>query len=149
MGFVGRRFRFGYQLGEDDDRDPVAAACAAEAAGFDVVLVSDHVGPGVSPMVTLGAIAQATAQIRLGTLVLNHDMRNPVQLAWEAVTIDRLSQGRFVLGLGAGHTPREYSATGTVTRSTGALIGWIPRSNKYAPVRANDFMTSSSTRWYR
>ena len=48
----------------------------------------------------------------MGTLVLNNDMRNPVQLAWEAVTLDRLSQGRFELGLGAGHTPQEYGATG-------------------------------------
>jgi len=39
-------------------------------------------------------------------------MRNPVQLAWEAMTIDQLSGGRFELGLGAGHTPHEYAATG-------------------------------------
>ena len=39
-------------------------------------------------------------------------MRNPVQLAWEAVSLDRLSGGRFELGLGAGHTPQEYAATG-------------------------------------
>jgi probable F420-dependent oxidoreductase len=53
-----------------------------------------------------------TERIRLGTLVLNNDMRNPVQLAWEASTIDRVSGGRFELGLGAGHTPAEYLATG-------------------------------------
>lgn len=107
-----RPFRFGYQLREADERDPVAAALEAEAAGFDVVVVSDHVGEGVSPLVTLSAIAQATERIRLGTLVLNHDMRNPVQVAWEASTLDRLSQGRLELGLGAGHTPQEYLATG-------------------------------------
>jgi probable F420-dependent oxidoreductase len=39
-------------------------------------------------------------------------MRNPVQLAWEATTIDHLSGGRFELGLGAGHSPQEYAATG-------------------------------------
>jgi alkanesulfonate monooxygenase SsuD/methylene tetrahydromethanopterin reductase-like flavin-dependent oxidoreductase (luciferase family) len=44
--------------------------------------------------------------------VLNNDMRNPVQLAWEAATLDRLSGGRFELGLGAGHTAQEYGATG-------------------------------------
>jgi probable F420-dependent oxidoreductase len=63
-------------------------------------------------MPTLSAIASVTERIRLGTLVLNNDMRNPVQLAWEASTIDRLSGGRFELGLGAGHTPSEYDATG-------------------------------------
>ena len=76
-----------------------------------MVLVADHVGPGMAPIPTLAAIAQATDAIRLGTLVLNSDMRNPVQLAWEAVTLDRLSGGRFELGLGAGHTPQEYAAT--------------------------------------
>lgn len=63
-------------------------------------------------MPTLAAVAQATSTIRLGTFVLNATMRNPVQLAWEASTIDHLSNGRFELGLGAGHTPHEYEATG-------------------------------------
>ncbi len=63
-------------------------------------------------MPALAAAAAATSTIRLGTFVLNADMRNPVQLAWEATTIDRLSDGRFELGLGAGHTPHEYEATG-------------------------------------
>ncbi len=57
-------------------------------------------------------MAAATDRIRLGTMVLNGDMRNPVQLAWETTTLDRLSGGRFELGLGAGHTPQEYLATG-------------------------------------
>jgi probable F420-dependent oxidoreductase len=109
---VDRGFRFGYQLSEADEADPLEAAKLAEASGFDVVLVGDHVGPGVSPLITLSAIAQVTDRVRLGTLVLNHDMRNPVQLAWESATLDRLSRGRFELGLGAGHTPREYTATG-------------------------------------
>jgi probable F420-dependent oxidoreductase len=109
---MDRPFRFGYQMRTADEADPIAAARRAEAVGFDVVLVSDHVGSGMAPMVTLSAIAQATERIRVGTMVLNHDMRNPVQLAWEASTLDRLSGGRFELGLGAGHTPQEYAATG-------------------------------------
>ena len=110
---MAHRFRFGYQLGAVDLVDPVAAARRAEAAGFDIVLVADHVGgAGPAPMVVLGAMAEATDRIRLGTFVVNHDMRNPVQLAWEAATLDRLSDGRFDLGLGAGHTPQEYAATG-------------------------------------
>jgi probable F420-dependent oxidoreductase len=106
------KLRFGYQLNEQDERSPVAVARRAEELGFDVVLASDHVGPGIAPVVTLSAIAQATERIRVWTLVLNNDMRNPVQLAWEATTLDRLSQGRFELGLGAGHTPGEYRTTG-------------------------------------
>jgi probable F420-dependent oxidoreductase len=107
----------GYQINGSSASDPIGAAKRAEALGFDVVLVSDHVGPGPSPLVTLGAIAQATERIRIGTFVLNNDMRNPVKLAWQATTLDRLSGGRFELGRGAGPTPVEYLATGIVRRS--------------------------------
>lgn len=109
---MSRRLRLGHQLSARIEGDPVAAAVRAEELGFDIVLAADHVGPGWAPMPTLSAIASATERIRLGTLVLNNDMRNPVQLAWEASTIDRISGGRFELGLGAGHTPGEYDATG-------------------------------------
>ena len=107
-----RRLRIGHQLSARILGDPVAAAVRAAELGFDIVLVADHVGLGWSPMPTLAAIASVTERIRLGTLVLNNDMRNPVQLAWEVSTIDRISGGRFELGLGAGHTPCEYDATG-------------------------------------
>jgi probable F420-dependent oxidoreductase len=104
--------RFGYQINGPEATTPLDAARRAEAAGFDTVLVSDHVGPGPSPMITLAAVAGVTERIRIGTLVLNVDLRNPVQVAWEAATLDRLSHGRLELGLGAGHTPQEYPATG-------------------------------------
>ncbi len=104
--------RFGYQVTGDHLADPGAAALRAQELGFDIVTVSDHVGPGPSPLPTLAAMALATDRIRLGTMVLNGDMRNPVQLAWDITTLDRLSSGRVELGLGAGHAPQEYRATG-------------------------------------
>lgn len=107
-----RPLRIGHQLSARVEGSVVARAQRAEELGFDTVLVADHVGEGLAPMPTLGAIASATETIRIGTLVLNNDMRNPVQLAWEAASLDRLSGGRFELGLGAGHTPHEYGATG-------------------------------------
>lgn len=110
---MARSFRFAFQVGGDHADDPAATARRAEELGFDVVSVPDHVGSGApAPLVTLATMAAATSTIRVGTLVLNHDMRNPVQLAWEVATLDRLSGGRVELGLGAGHTPREYAATG-------------------------------------
>ena len=112
MDATRRTTRFGFQLESEHAHDPVGVAQRAEELGFDVMLLSDHVGPGISPLVTLAAMAQATTRIRLGTYVLNNDMRNPVQLAWEAVTLDRLSGGRFELGIGAGHTPHEYDHVG-------------------------------------
>jgi probable F420-dependent oxidoreductase len=106
-------FRFGLQVHGAPGDDVAGTGRRAEAAGFDVVLLADHVEPGgLAPMPTLAAIAQATSTIRLGTFVLNAEMRNPVQLAWEATTIDHLSGGRFELGLGAGHTPHEFAECG-------------------------------------
>ncbi len=112
MDSTKRTIRFGFQLNPEHEHDPVRVSQRAEELGFDVVLLSDHVGPGISPLVTLAAMAQATTHIRVGTYVLNNDMRNTVQLAWEAVTLDRLSGGRFELGIGAGHTPQEYDHVG-------------------------------------
>ena len=110
-------FRFGVALGHEPTGDPVAEARLAEQLGYDVVVVGDHVGPELSPMPTLAAVAQCTELIRLGTLVINADLRSPTQLAWEAVTLDQLSGGRFELGVGAGHTPQEYAAVGTPQRA--------------------------------
>jgi probable F420-dependent oxidoreductase len=107
-----RPLRIGHQLSGRSDGPQVEVARRAEELGFDIVLVADHVGNGLSPLPLLAAIAAATSTIGLGTLVLNNEMRNPVQLAWEAATLDVLSGGRFELGLGAGHTPQEFAATG-------------------------------------
>lgn len=109
---MARGFRFGLGIVNGPSDDPVALARAAEQSGFDVAVIGDHIGPELAPLPVLAAIAAATTSIRLGTMVLNADIRNPVQLAWEAATIDRLSGGRFELGLGAGHTPQEYAAIG-------------------------------------
>ena len=104
--------RFGLQLGPQEGNDPIELAHRAEAAGFDVLLTGDHIGTGLSPFLTLAAVATATRSIRLGTFVAKADLRNPVELAGDAVTLDRLSNGRFELGIGAGHTTQEYSAVG-------------------------------------
>lgn len=115
-----RRFRFGYQLTSAGESTPIRQARRAEALGFDTFLVADHVGSGLAPLPVLAAAAAATETIRLGTFVLNADMRNPVQLAWDVSTLDAVSDGRVELGLGAGHTPQEYDATGIDLRSVAA-----------------------------
>jgi probable F420-dependent oxidoreductase len=108
----GRRFRFGLQIDAGAGSDVVGVARRAEAAGFDVLLAADHVGPGLAPLPVLGAAAAATERLRVGTLVLNNDLRNPVQVAWDVASLDHLSGGRVELGLGAGHTAQEYAACG-------------------------------------
>ena len=89
----------------------VTRARWAEAAGFSTFSVSDHLD-APSPFVTLGAAAVATEHIRLGTLVLNNDLRHPAVLARDAATLDRLSGGRLELGLGAGWAASEYLRAG-------------------------------------
>lgn len=112
--------RFGLQLHTDTVTDAVVAATEAEEFGFDVVLVADHVGRDWSPLLTLATVAAATSRIRVGTFVLNACLHHPVMLAREIATLDQISGGRVELGLGAGHTPAEFAATGTPFASAAA-----------------------------
>jgi probable F420-dependent oxidoreductase len=83
----------------------------AEGSGFSTFSVSDHLN-AASPFVTLQAVAGATRHLRLGTLVVNNDLRHPVVLAQDAATVDRLSGGRLELGVGAGWARAEYERAG-------------------------------------
>lgn len=100
-------------------------ARAAERAGFDSVWVSDHFfldwskygGPGtlqgsLECWTTLAGVAGTTDKIRIGSLTLCNDFRNPGLLAHMAATLDHLSNGRLEIGLGAGWYEPEYRATG-------------------------------------
>jgi alkanesulfonate monooxygenase SsuD/methylene tetrahydromethanopterin reductase-like flavin-dependent oxidoreductase (luciferase family) len=107
-----RPFRFGYQATSSDLSETVRSAQVAEEAGFDIFQVGDHVGVEPSALVSLAAAALCTERIRLGTLVLNNDLRHPVPLAQELATLDHLSGGRLEVGLGAGHSFTEYAAMG-------------------------------------
>jgi probable F420-dependent oxidoreductase len=105
-------FRFGYQIGACNADELRANAVAAEAAGFDVIHTSDHIGDVWSPLPPLLTMASVTERIRLCPLVLNNDFHHPVYLAQEVASIDHLSGGRVELGIGAGHSFTEYDAIG-------------------------------------
>jgi len=88
-------------------------AARVESAGFHTLLAPDHaVGDMPAPMTTLVLAAEATSRLRVGTLVLNNDFRHPALVAREAATIDRLTDGRYELGLGAGNLQHEYDEIG-------------------------------------
>jgi F420-dependent oxidoreductase-like protein len=100
----------------------VANAKAAEAAGFDLVTVMDHIyqiggiGPETEPMLeaysTLAALATHTTRVRLATLVTGVTYRNPALLAKMVTTLDIISNGRAVLGIGAAWNESEHVGYG-------------------------------------
>ena len=91
----------------------------AEASGWDGVFLWDHAHgspempvPTADPWVVLGALATRTERVVLGTAITPAARRRPHKLARETVTVDRLSGGRMVLGVGLGEPPEEYTAYG-------------------------------------
>jgi probable F420-dependent oxidoreductase len=112
---VGAR---GYQ----DRRSLVEAARAAEAAGYSDLTIHDHLTPQLAPIAVLTAVAMATERLRLCPLVLNNDLRHPAVLAQELATIDVLSEGRLVVGIGAGWNEPEYDAIGIPFDGPGVRI---------------------------
>lgn len=118
------RMKIGVQLPEVEWEVPfpelIEMARAAEVVGFDSVWYGDHLiydlavgarGPWEA-WTTLAAIAQATTTIQLGPLVASTSFHAPAMLAKQAATVDAISQGRLIVGLGAGWNQREYDAFG-------------------------------------
>jgi alkanesulfonate monooxygenase SsuD/methylene tetrahydromethanopterin reductase-like flavin-dependent oxidoreductase (luciferase family) len=114
----------GVQLPEVEWEVPVPEllemARTAEAVGFDSLWLGDHLlyeldvgdrGPW-EVWTSLAAIAASTTTIRLGPLVASTSFHAPAMLAKLATTVDAISQGRLILGLGAGWNRREYDAFG-------------------------------------
>lgn len=127
-----RPFRFGLQQISLDDPDEIAkAARQAETLGYDELFSYDHVTTGhdprssnglVDPLLPLQVAAMATQTLRVGPLVLNNELHHPALLARAAATVDRLSGGRFVLGLGTGYAQAEHDAIGLPLRSPGSRV---------------------------
>jgi F420-dependent oxidoreductase-like protein len=100
----------------------VKNAKAAENAGFDLVTVMDHfyqirgIGPETDPMMeaytSLSALATQTSRVMLGTLVTGVTYRNPAVLAKQVTTLDVISKGRAILGIGAAWNEDEHKGYG-------------------------------------
>jgi alkanesulfonate monooxygenase SsuD/methylene tetrahydromethanopterin reductase-like flavin-dependent oxidoreductase (luciferase family) len=99
--------------------DLVDLGIRAEAGGWDGIFFWDHAhgspampAPVADPWVLLGALAVQTERIRLGTNITAAARRRPQKLARETVTVDHLSEGRLIFGVGLGEPPEEYTAYG-------------------------------------
>ena len=91
--------------------------------GVNVMLtVPDHLTDLFAPMPALVSAAEATKRLRVGTNVLNNDLRHPMLVAREAATVDLLTDGRLQLGLGAGHMKPEYDQSGMVFDPGGTRV---------------------------
>jgi probable F420-dependent oxidoreductase len=108
-----RPFRFGVSLRKVRSRAELAEkARRIEALGYDTLSLPDHLTDHIAPMPTLISAAEATKHLRIGTSVLNNDLRHPVLVAREAAAVDLLTDGRLQLGLGAGSIRSEYEQAG-------------------------------------
>jgi probable F420-dependent oxidoreductase len=119
--------------GIDDVHALVDLAARAEALGVDSVWVHDHVfnvghvldrigpRPYYEPLTLLSFVAARTERVRLGTSVLVLPYHNAIRLAKTAATLDVLSRGRLVLGVGVGAIEQEMQALGTPFKERGAF----------------------------
>jgi probable F420-dependent oxidoreductase len=113
VGKSRKSFRFGLNVRDAKSRiDWQDKARTAEALGYSVLLVPDHLGAMLATVPAVMSAADATRTLRIGTNVLNNDLRHPVLLAREAATMDLLTDGRLELGLGAGYAKVEYDQAG-------------------------------------
>jgi probable F420-dependent oxidoreductase len=116
-----------------DAGDVGEVAALAEAAGFDGLALTEHPAPGLNwlssgghqtldPLVGLAFAAAATQHIDLLTYLVVLPYRNPFVLAKAAATLDRLSGGRLVLGVGTGYLKSEFYAVGVDMEERNALF---------------------------
>jgi probable F420-dependent oxidoreductase len=121
-------------------------ASLVEALGYHLVMISDHVAPTpdvtakypapiYDPFTTLGWLAAATRSVELGTTVIILPYRNPILTARMAATVDRLSGGRFIFGVGVGWAKQEFEALGVPFARRGAI--------------SNDYLAAITTLWMR
>jgi probable F420-dependent oxidoreductase len=122
-----RDFRFSCNVFGVGSRAEFVRYCQdAERFGYSTLFTADHLG-SPAPFSPLVLAAQVTERLRVGTMVLNVPFWNAHMLAREVATADVLTDGRFELGLGAGHMKWEFDAAG---------IAWPPLRERVGVVAA-------------
>jgi len=137
----------------------VELAQSAEKAGFDMVTVMDHfyqigaVGREEEPMLegysTLAALATQTHRVLLGTMVTGVTYRNPAMLAKTVTTLDIISKGRAVLGLGAAWNDVEHAGYGFEFPPIGEREGRLEEALTIAKLMFTEERPSFTGRYYQ
>jgi len=106
-------FRFAVQLSNASSgaswRD---LARSIEGLGYSTLFIPDHFEDQFGPLVALTVAAEATTDLKVGSLVFGNDYRHPIVLAKEVATLDLMSEGRVEFGLGAGWMTTDYEQSG-------------------------------------
>jgi len=124
--------KVGVKLSPANERSLKRAAEEAERLGFDSVWLSERVvtpldrphpyEPMVDPWIGLAFVAAVTERVKLGTSVSQIALRPPVLMARELATLDRLSEGRVIVGAGAGWVVEEFTSTGVPFADRGGRL---------------------------
>ncbi len=140
--------------------DVLAVARHAEATGWDGVYVADHFmgsggefGPDTTPNLeatgALAALAAATQRLRLGSLVLGNTYRHPAVLASWAATVDHVSGGRLLLGVGAGWQENEHAQYGIELPPPGERVERLEEAIVVLTALLREVRSTFSGRHYR
>ncbi len=152
--------RFGIQTPQQNSNawpDVLSVWQEVEQLGFDTAWVFDHflpifsdpTGPCMEGWTSLAALAMATSQIRLGVMVSGNTYRNPGVLAKIATTVDIISRGRLILGMGGGWFAREHAAFGIPFPGIGERLGRLEESLTVIKQLWSQDTTSYTGRYYQ
>jgi len=159
--------RFGLQIPNFTPNEPTGAlfdgvldmATAAEESGFDSVWVMDHfyqlppMGGPSQPMLDgytlLGALAARTGRVRLGTMVTGVTYRNPAHLAKIVTTLDVISSGRAILGIGAAWYDVEHEGLGFEFPPAGERLDRLEEALQICRAMFTEEAPSFAGRYYR
>ncbi|GAA2096714.1 LLM class F420-dependent oxidoreductase [Microlunatus panaciterrae] len=151
--------KFGVQLSAQCDSwsTLLRAARLVDELGYDYLFLPDHLTPLHGPedatmfegIAGTAALAASTQQVRIGLLVGSNTFRNPAILAKSITTIDHVSNGRALLGLGGGWHAREHEAWGVeFGRSPGQRLDWLDEAlSIIRPLLAGETVTHADGRY--
>ena len=139
--------------------DLIDICSKAETSGWDGIWVADHFmpntgdpsttsGPTSEAWTTLAAVSALVPRVRVGTLVTGNTYRNPAVLAKMAAEVDVISNGRLVLGLGAGWQQNEHLSYGIEFSTVGGRLARLRESIQIIRSLLDEEFTSFSGKYY-